>query len=233
MTDDWFVFTRKTALMQRIADLVRTGHLQYVCGEIDIAKAAGLTKKFSSAYQVCQTRLQASRQRSSGNASFRLLLWHQTGSDVVGWWLLHTRGRTPEQAQRERWRDAVRERIEMTGYELVRLTRPGAHAPSWTWRYTAEREQQLRAAVIDAIRAKRDDLLAELIATIWRTPGFAGARAQVKKMRDLIFAEWRRAGRPPDAVPPIPARIGYVRRVPDVGMRLFDLGRRARGHRRG
>jgi hypothetical protein len=83
----------------------------------------------------------------------------------------------------------------------------------------------LRSQFIACIRQKRDRDLAQLIHTTWRTPGFHGAREQVKKFSDLIKAEWKRSRGADEAIPEIPGRIGYVRRLPDVGMRLGALRR--------
>lgn len=226
---DWFVFTRKTALMQRLADLVRSGHRHYVCGQIDQAKAGYFAGKLDGLYSVGQTALQASRQRKTGAATFRLLMLHQPDHDTLLWWLLRTDGKVQPEAAREKWRDAHVDRITLTGYELVRQTRPGAAQAAWTWRYTKAREQDLRDALLRAVRTRRDDVLRQLIDTIWRTPGFAGARGQVKKMGALIVSDWKRS-RGQDTMPALPARLGYVRRLPSIGLKLSEIGGK-RAHR--
>ena len=209
--------------MQRLADLVRTGHNLYVEGTIPVEKAGYFAGKIHGFYQVGQDKLQASRQRKTGAASFRLLMLDVTGEQtVVRWWLLRTNGTVSEAAGREKWRDALDDRIHLTGYELVRLTRPGSKVASFTWRYTRQQHDDLRSVVLLAIRNRRDDDLRQLIHTLWRTPGFAGARAQVKKFADLIRAEWKRS-RGSDEMPAIPARLGYVRRIADKGVKLSSL----------
>ena len=228
---DWFVLTRKAALMQRLADLVRTGHRWYVCGEIPPNKTGYFAGKMDALYGVGMSRLQQSRRRKAGQASFRLLVLYQQQESNLRWWLLRTDGDMPPEGRREKWRDALEDRITLTGYELVRHTRPGAAQPAWTWRYTKDAEQDLREAIRRAVRTRRDDELRQLIYTIWRTPGFAGAREQVKKMRELITGEWRRC-RGSAPMPEIPARIGYVRRLPDLGRKLSELGVKKRAARR-
>lgn len=228
---DWLVLRHKATVMQRLSDLVRSGHRHYVAGSVSLEKAPTLAGKFVALYQVDQHRMQASRQRAAGQASFRLLMRGQPGTSEIGWWLLHTDGALPAQAMRERWQDALVDRLEVGGYELVRQTRQGASTPAWTWRYTRAQEQALREVLIRAIRVHRDDELRQLIDTIHRTPGFAGARAQVKRMRDLIHAEWRRVHQHGQPVPEMPTRLGYVQRLPDVGLRLSEFGQRQRGHR--
>lgn len=228
---DWFTLTSKAALMQRLADLVRTGHHLYVTGVIPREKAGYFAAKMDALYSVGQDRLTASRQRKRGAATFRLLMLALDDGGPLHWWLLRTLGTAPPEAERERWRDALSDRITLTGYELVRLTRPGAKAPAWTWRYTKDREADLRNALLRAIRTRRDDELRQMIYTIWRTPGFAAARAQVKKIRALIIGEWKRS-RGRDPLPEIPSRLGYVRRLPDLGRRLSDLGVKKRAVRK-
>lgn len=219
---DWFVFTKKTALMQRLADLVRTGHALYVEGTIEQAKAPYFAHKLDQLYQVGQTRLVASRRRATGDAAFRLLMLADEAGQPLRWWLLRTVGNMPAEAHREKWRDALKDRITLTGYELVRQPRPGKAVASWTWRYTKGREEDLRHSIVRAVRTRRDDELRQLVQSIWRTPGFAAARAQVKKMGQLIESEWKRS-RGTDPMPELPARMGYVRRLPDVGVKLSEL----------
>src|SRR5574343_1036453 len=226
---DWFVLTQKTAAMQRLSDWVRYGYHAYVCGQIPAAKAGYLAAKFDSLYGVGLNRWEQSRKREKGLASFKLLMLHQVQHQgelaSIHWWLLKTPGEGPEVSGREKWRDPLTQRIEFTGYELVRQTKPGTKKPAWTWRYVKTREQDLRNDLLRAIRNRRDDELRQLIQTIWRTPGFAAARDQVKDMRALILAEFQRS-RSGDPLPDIPARPGYVQRLPDKGRPLSELGLR-------
>lgn len=222
---DWFVLTKKSALMQRLADLVRTGHEHYVAGQIPVEKAGYFAAKLDGLYHVGQDKLQASRQRKTGAASFRLLMLQLDGESDLRFWLLRTDGQIPVDATREKWRDALKDRVELTGYELVRLTKPGQAKPAYTWRYTRDRAADLRDALLRCVRTKRDDELRQLIQTIWRTPGFSAARDQVKKMADMLRAEWKRS-RGGDQMPEIPERLGYVRRLPDIGRKLSELDKK-------
>ena len=216
-----FILTKKTVFMQRIADLVRNGHNLYVQGTIPLEKAGFLAAKFEQRFQVERNKLEASRARKRGEHSARLLFWLAEESEQVHWILLFCPGSVIDET--EKWRYALSDRIQLTGYELVRLTKEGADHPVWTWRYTRTRHDELREAVVQAIRRKRDDELRQLIHTLWRSPGFAGIRAQVKKFGDVIRAEWKRTRSNSETMPEIPARLGYVRRLPDVGKRLSEL----------
>jgi hypothetical protein len=219
---DPFIFTKKAVYMQRIADLVRTGHSLYVGGTIPLEKAGFLAAKFEQRFQVERGKLEASRARKRGEHSARLLFWlPEEEEEQVHWILLYCPGKVIDAS--EKWRDALSDRIQVVGYELVRLTKKGADHPVWTWRYTRTRYDELREAVVQAIRRKRDDELRQLIYVLWRSPGFAGIRAQVKKIADVIRGEWRRTRSKSEQMPEIPAHLGYVRRLPDVGKRWSQL----------
>jgi len=222
-----FVITKKTVFMQRVGDLVRTGHTLYVTGEVPMDRAADLHEKFCRLYDAGLNKLQSSRRRKLGFLSSRLLVLHQEGARNLVWVLLRTHGNPPVSGtdNLEKWRDAIKDRIIITGYELVRLTKPTEPKPVWTWRYTKEREQELREALVGYIRRRQDRELEQLIHIIWRSPGFAGVRAQVKKFGQLIKSEWRRSSKD-CGMPDIPERIGYVQRLPDKGMLLPDLLRK-------
>jgi hypothetical protein len=193
----------------------------YVQGVIPLAKAGFLAAKFEQRFQVGRNKLEASRARKRGEHSARLLFWLPDDDEQVHWILLYCPGSVIDNT--EKWRDAIADRILLTGYELVRQTKPGADHPVWTWRYTRQRHDDLREAVVQAIRRRRDDELRRLIHTLWKSPGFAGIRAQVKKFREIIKNEWKRARKKGEEMPEIPAHLGYVRRLPDVGKRLSDL----------
>lgn len=122
------IFQRKTAFMQRIADLVRTGHSRYVQGEIRPERVPILAAKFNHLYQCDQTRLQASRMRREGIVDARLLLWVGQEDDQISWILLANaredlKWLLPE-SSRQQWYNAENQRIKLTGYELVRLNAP-------------------------------------------------------------------------------------------------------------
>lgn len=226
LTLDPFVFTKKTAFMQRVADLVRTGHHRYVQGTVPVDKAAAFAAKIDRLYAIGVTRLQAHRARKEGLASARLLLlWQEQAgpTPTLHWILLVTAGELPAEAGREAWKDPRQARITLTGYELVRVTKPEAKAPVWTWRYTKERYEQLRLACLLAIRHSQKQELTQLIDTAWKSPGFAGVRDQVKKLREAIVGEWNRTRARRDMRPPIPEHLGYVRRLKDTGKKLSGI----------
>lgn len=213
-----FIFDKKTPWMQRISDYVRLGHVYFICGQIEPSKVKFLSEKFAKNYETGLSKLEQSRKRKNGFASFKFLAWNEENANIVHWILCRTEGTLPDIGTREKWQDATsKTRLHITGgYELVRLTKPEEPKPTWTWRYSKTHYEDLRESVLRALRNKRDDLLNQLIHEIWRTPGFAGARTQVKAIGKLIKQEWKRV-RSADKFPEIPTRIGYVRRIKDVG----------------
>lgn len=107
----------------------------------------------------------------------------------------------------------------------------GARSTGWTWRYTAGAYQTWRDRLIGEVRAGEGAVasLTQSIDTLYKSPGFRGVREQVKRLAQLLRAEWKRSRRPTEAMPAIPARIGYVRRLPDIGRRVGDLIKAGRG----
>jgi len=219
-----FVFFSKAAFMQRISDLVRTGHSFYVMGELPIEKVAGFYSKMNDYYLVDEGKHVASRKRKDGFASFRLFLGRFNAEDPnVTFIMVRTDGVVPALANKEKWRDALVDKIQLTGYELVRHTRKDASKPSWSWRYTKQQEIDLRDSLVSSIRRKSDKDLSYLISQVAGTMGFAIARDQAKKMCHLVTSEWKRHRNITEKPPALPKRFGYVQRLPDVGRLLTDL----------
>ena len=219
-----FVFFSKAAFMQRISDLVRTGHSFYVMGELPIEKVAGFYSKMSDYYLIDEGKHVASRKRKDGFASFRLFLGRFNAEDPnITFIMLRTDGDIPALAKKENWRDALVDKIQLTNYELVRHTRKDASKPSWSWRYTKQQEINLRDSLVSSIRRKSDKDLSYLISQVAGTMGFTIARGQAKKMCVLVQSEWKRHRNITEKPPSLPKRFGYVQRMPDVGRPISDL----------
>lgn len=216
------ILLHKTALMQRIADHVRVGYRYWTSGSVNAHKAAALVRKFVRYYHVNLDRNRRARAKKAGEGCAVLLMW-EASEGVLAWFLLVTPGDHPAR-QLERLRDALdpRGRITLTGYELVRQTRPGAASPSWTWRMTEAIYAGWRTRIIDTIRRGDDLTIRQAIASLYRVPGFAGCRAQVKKCLALLKSEWRRS-KASELVPAMPRLLPYVRRVGSASVGLSVL----------
>jgi hypothetical protein len=136
-------------------------------------------------------------------------------------WILLIHGRKDQLAPGEKWRHAEdpHARIQLTGYELLRVTKEGQQKPSWTWRYSSQRYQDLRDAMVQAIRSRRAQDLKNLITAIFGTMGFSGSREQGKALASLMKEEWKKR-RPGEEMPETPKLMGWVRRKADTGVFL-------------
>jgi len=149
----------------------------------------------------------------------------------LAWVLLVTQGE--HLAHRlEALRDArsAAGRLVFEHLELVALPRAGQAQPSWTWRLNNAGVQGWRALLIDCARRQPWRLAFE-VQQLARLPGFAGCRAQVKKLMRLARAEHRR--RCPSQPALVCPRQPYVQRLADTGERLGALLRTQRRHRSG
>lgn len=241
-----FVLTKKTVYMQRIADYVRSGHVRYISGKIDIEKAGFFAAKMDYHYACYASAVDHFRQRQRGFSSSKLLFLYTDGDSKLDWILLSTEGDflVPESGSNQ-WQNACDVRIQVTNYELVRqpklkkkeVSKPESEEKSlpekrkyeykynadftWTWVYSKTRYEDLREQIIMSIRRHRTDQLRQIIVTIYRSPGFSGIRDQVKKMVKLLKSEWTRSG--VGDAPELPKGLGYVRRLPDKGKLLTKI----------
>ena len=218
---DPFVFTKKSPYMQRIADLVRSGNVRYISGQIKPGKLGPLAAKFAGRYAMPKSKVALFRAKRTSAGAARLLAWLDDSSGMIHWTLFYWPGDVPCTA--EKWLDPTKQRIALTHYELVRITKPGTKAPVWTWKYERDQYHHLRDEIIAAIRLRQDARLEQIIHSLHRSPGFAGVREQVKSLWRLIKSEWRRVRSKSEPCPVIPANIGYVRRLPDVGLPWSEL----------
>lgn len=207
------VHTKKQGYMQRISDYVRSGHCHYVTGTVHITRAFNFHDKLITALPIYNDKLKASRARAKGEPTARMLFWRPKLGEELHWIvLLHSSLEMLPPS--EKWRHALVERIELTGYELIRQPRKNQEKPVWTWRYRTDRYADLRESLIQAIRSRRDHDAQKLIATIWGTAGFSGSRHQAKQLLKLTRSEWKRH-RKNDEILEIPPFVGYVRRLAD------------------
>jgi hypothetical protein len=147
------------------------------------------------------------------------VLWWQPHAESVVFALLLTPGQHAAR-QLEKLLDAAERdgRLTLGDYELVQRPRDGKAAPAWTWRLTEEAYEGWRARVLEVVRGGNDFVVQQLITDLTATPGFAGVREQVKKLKALFRAEWaRRRGK--QSMPTLP-RQRFVQRLENKGQRL-------------
>jgi hypothetical protein len=105
----------------------------------------------------------------------------------------------------------------------VQLPRAGQVKAAWTWRMEDATYKAWRLRLIAAAR-RRLTLLNTETALLARTPGFAGCRAQAKKLTQLAAGEWHRQH---DSAQPLALpRLPYLQRLPNGGISLTNWLRR-------
>ena len=217
-----WVITSKMAYMQRIADYVRTGHQAYIRGVTATEKIHQTWDKLVLANPVYDDKLKAFRARKAGYATGRLLMYQDTNAPDKVHWILLVHGRKEQLPTGERWLHAEdpHSRIHFSGYELLRVTKAGQTKPSWTWRYGKQRYENLRDAIVQAIRSRRDQDLKRHVDVVAGTAGFSGSREQAKALIQLVRSEWARRRPGEDYPGELPKLIGWTRRKADKGVFL-------------
>jgi hypothetical protein len=251
-TQDQFVFAQKVALMQRVADYVRAGSLLALQGQTRLEKLQATIDRMSERYVFNRSKSTRIRAKKNGDVEGVLLVWADSATGICHWFLLMTG--YPDQSgltrdRRDFFRDVREHPIELTGYELVRVTRAdatptkqqleraqarglppkpprkGIKKPSWTWRMSAATEGAIRNEIIASIRSRDDSKLRQIIHSIYRVPGFSPIRKQVGKMAALIAAEWKRSRSQSEQMPDLNKRLGFIRRRSNTGSSLGELVR--------
>jgi hypothetical protein len=222
-----FIFTKKTVWMQRVARTVSDGATLYIQGSTRLEIVAFKSVDFHKRFRINEAKHRAIQARKNGEPVHRWFAWTDH-MGFVHWVLLRESGLQLDTT--EKWRSVVDDRIKSTGYELIRRTREGSQKPAWTWRYTREQEHALRDALVTAIRRRQDVVVDQLIHSMRSTPGFAGAREQVKKWFALLRSEWARSRSKSEAMPPVPSHIGYVRALKEVGSTWSELMKKESPH---
>jgi len=216
-----WIFTAKQAFMQRLSDRVRLGATHYVSGITKLEAIPALCKKFSERYPLNLSAQQSSRRFKDGHSIYYWSGYFDSTNRLVHWVLLLKLGKQSDHS--DRWRSVIESRINLTNYELLRHTRSGTKNPAWTWRYERAKYQELRGQVISSVRAKRDLETKQLMAMIFASPGFAGIREQIKSLKALFIAEWKRSRRKDETPIELPPTIFYVRRTADKGEYYLNL----------
>lgn len=241
-----WLFASKAAFLQRISDRVRAGARYYFQGTTALEKLPGTLTKLAARYPLNLKKITSERAKKKGEVTFNFLGYVEVKRRVVHWVVLaNCADPLALVTTGDRWRDALETRIEITHYELVRETRPtpplsamqrakqaarvtptarsaapkkgASNRPGWTWRYTRRQVETLRETIITLIRGRRDHELEQLIVTLFRSPGFAGIRTQVWKLKTLVKSEWLRSRSKSEPLPDMPKNLGFVRRLANVG----------------
>lgn len=186
------VFVSKTEAMKRLVYLIAHGYTRYTTGVIPVSKSASLVMKFQDRYAIDRDSMQRYRSRKKGEANAFLVMWGEKDATELRWWLLVTEGQGTV-TDLETLHDVgdKKHRIELTGYEVIRLPREG-RAPDWTWRMTSDTCAQWQERLRASVRHKREDLLNQAIWSLRRVPGFSQVRKQAFSLVKAAEGDWKR-----------------------------------------
>ena len=188
------LYPHKTDAMRKLQNLVSRGHARWTAGQIEPRKLPALCLKFADRYGIERSAQQRWRAKTQGEASAHLILW-PVEPEQVHWWLVVSPGGGLV-VELEQLQDAGRQRIELTGYELVRMPRKG-RAAAWTWRMTANNYATWQERLKTVIRHHDEPGIQQSLHSLCRTPPFAESRRQAFELGRLAQAEWRRSRRGP------------------------------------
>lgn len=217
------IFTKRNIVMQRLLDALTNDYTSFTSGSVSIARCENLINKFDINYQTMADRNARARRKRTGLGNALTILWLY--QERVYWWLMVTPPSHGEHAAHtlEKLHDAFSKegRIELDGYELVRLPKTDQAGLRLTWRMSATKYENWRHSIIDAVRSTSATNIHKLIYQIWSSPGFFGVRSQIGKLAALYKAEVKRRNR--KDTPPLPQKLSYLRRLKNDGIYLSQL----------
>ena len=219
------VIRYKTLLMQRLLDLVQRGYHHYVYGTVHKSKVISLCEKFDELYFISDNARRRTYRKSKGEANAFFLISDLEKNGSLHWWLLVTDGRHPAHHLEKLFDAHSRgQRIRLTGYELVQLTRDKVKGGGirWTWRMMDTTYDEWRSAIRSAVRAKNNRMeIKRIVTSLYQTPGFGQTRIQVGKLATALKGEWVRAGNSVEDLM-LPPTLHYVRRMADENFTVAD-----------
>jgi hypothetical protein len=217
------IYFSQSIALQRIQDYVNFGYTHYVAGSAPVNKIESVFNKFDMNYQACLGRYQRFKRTKSGLGNVHLVMWLR--GEKVHWLLLAT---PPEAGshpihETDNLKNALvaGQRIEVAGYELVRLPKKGTDHTKLTWRMTQTKFDGLSAGIRAAVRSKSHHGMNHALHQVWSHPGFNGIRSQIGKLVVEYRAEVRRASIKNAPTPP--KRLYYLNRINHDGITVKQL----------
>lgn len=195
------VLTHKTDLMRRLQHLVSHGYTGWIAGDITPAKVEGFALKCADRYHTQRNDNQRYRAKKRQEANAHLVMWQdqKTKNAPVLWWLLATPG-TGLVHELEKLADVRKQRITLTGYELVMTNRKRREKdspdkklkPGWTWRMEQETFDGWKERVKDVVRHNQDGQIRQALYSLGGVPGFRECRAQAYLLLRMMKNDWKR-----------------------------------------
>lgn len=236
-TNEIFIFTNRSSLMQRLQAAVENEYIYFVSGNVRAEKAVKVIEKLVTSYKTEMTPQQRLRAREKG-ASLVQAFFYVSLNELekgVDFYLLHRPavGHTCPTISSEPWHTVTNRftRINSRGYELLRIPNERTHqSPKkplkpyrWSWQYTKERVEQFESKIKrSGVRQSEEDYLS-LFATLEKTLGFAAARDQAQRLLYELEQNYKRvsSNEPPRAAKS--AKIAVARKMSNVGIKLAEL----------
>lgn len=185
------IFEYKTDFMRSVQNLVARGFTHYTTGIVEKTKYNAVYEKLKTQYETEMTTQQRWRARKKGFAVTHLLAFVLNDEEIF-FILLATAGQG-DIHEFEKLKDVSKkqERIEITGYELLKMPRKGAQ-PAWTWRMTDNTFNFWRKRLKRAIRWKSKRFINQCVYSLSRLPKFHAIRQQAYKLIQFAKADWKR-----------------------------------------
>lgn len=191
-------FTYKVDAMKALQTAVsRSGYTRYISGVVSEKKLKSMLFKMEDRYQINATKQQRWYAKKNGKANSKVILLEEKDSDQVLFWLLVSDG-DGVVTQMEKLNDATNktQRIELTGYELIRVMKASNHGkPTWTWRLKKETLASFEKRIILACRHKNTQKIEQCFYLLETMPVFSEMRQQSFSLFKLLKAEYQRSFR--------------------------------------
>ncbi len=178
--------------MRSVQNLVSRGFTHYTTGIVAKEKYNAVSQKLKTQYQTEMTSQQRWRAKKKGLASTHLLSF-VLNDDEIFFILLATNGQGDIHGF-EKLRDVSKkeQRIEITGYQLLKMPRKGSPA-QWTWKMTDQTFNFWRKRLKRAIRWKSKRYINQSVYSLSRLPKFHAIRQQAYKLIQFAKADWKRS----------------------------------------
>lgn len=194
------VINHKTAVMQRVQDLVRRGYFYYTVDIIPKNKTPHLRTKLNAKYGCEADKAERQKRRRNGVGNSFLIIWSYQKDRYSRFFLIFDAKHevahsleTPYDAREKTSRIFTRETpsSENIDYELVRLDN------KWTWRIHRECYERWQQRIKNSIRQpdseqRRRDI-SQIVWSIKHMPGFRGIRQDAFKLNRYLIDEFRRS----------------------------------------
>jgi len=186
------IFTTKSDVMTHLIRMARYEYYFCTSGCCTPIQARKLAYKYTDRYEIDRPSHTRIRRKKAGISNSFMVMWKESKTKVH-WWLLATEGEGFIH-DLESLKDlrVAKERITLTGYEMVRTPRKDIEH-RWSWRMTTETVNYWKNRIRKAIRHKNEKELRQAIFSLRRVPGFSEIRKNGLMLFKFAKEEYKRA----------------------------------------